>query len=144
MKLQEARLFKGSAVPSDLFSHHAKAIPKQYNTKKNSTKRKTCSYSSSNDLQCWRQVGKSVHIAGSQRSRGGPGPQHVIRQLLVVLTLAASCDFVYCPACFVSFLFRLPVRPCWGARRNLFHRAPNPLSAAILMWNSGKSYHSSV
>jgi hypothetical protein len=38
MKLQEANLFKGSAVPSDLFSHNAKALPKWYSTKNLHTK----------------------------------------------------------------------------------------------------------
>jgi hypothetical protein len=37
-----------------------------------STQRRTCSYSSSNDMQCRRQGGKSVLITGSRRCRRRP------------------------------------------------------------------------
>jgi hypothetical protein len=44
--------------------------------------------------------------------------------------LAGSGHLVYDVLCFVSLLFRLPVRPCCRARE-FFYFCPNPLSVTL-------------
>jgi hypothetical protein len=85
--------------------------------------------------QCWYK------LLGPGGQEGGPTVLHMFLYFSVVsdvIRCDLSCWWHLRPAailrtmlCVVSLFFPLPVRPCWGGPKIVFHGAPNPLSAAL-------------